>query len=60
MPRFTITEFDKAYNKVDLICEKYPEITRRKVELLLDDNLSIDTLKKQFDTVASNIEEYLK
>jgi len=60
MARFTMTEFDKAYCKASLICERYPEITRRKAELLLDDNLSTDTLKKQFNTVVSNIEEYLK
>lgn len=60
MARFTMTEFEKAYNKVSLICERYPEITERKAKLLLDDNLSTDTLKKQFDTVVSNIEEYLK
>jgi hypothetical protein len=60
MARFTRSEFSEAYNKPNLVCERYPEITSVKAKMLCDDIYSTDTLQKQYKNTIENIEEYLR
>ena len=60
MARFTRQEFSSAYNQVDLICEKYPEVTKGKAKMFVDENLSTETDAKKYNRTISYIEDYLK
>lgn len=60
MIRFTMNEFDNAYDKSVLVCEKYPEITKQKADMICGEIYSTDTLKTQYNNVIKSIEEYLK
>ena len=58
--RFTQKEFIEAYSQVKLICENYPEITEGKAKMILSENISTETIKKQYDNTIKYINEYLE